>query len=158
MQAEPTLTLRMERTFDATPQETWNAWTDPRQIAAWWNPSATNGAEVHEADARVGGRLHLTMRVPETPSSTGADTPPVRGAYLLVDPPRERHMSMVEEWGDPGSLMPDARFDPVGARTRTRSGPGGTPASKEAPHDGMEAGRGACFDPLAMHPTRRNRP
>jgi uncharacterized protein YndB with AHSA1/START domain len=50
------------RTFEATPEEIWEAWTDADSAAQWWHPGGTSTPrETVEIDARVGGRYTYTM-------------------------------------------------------------------------------------------------
>ncbi|MFV2196820.1 SRPBCC family protein [Nocardiopsis sp. LOL_012] len=54
--------LILVRTFDATPEEVWKAWTDPGSAAQWWHPRGTSTPrETVEMDTRVGGRYTYTM-------------------------------------------------------------------------------------------------
>lgn len=53
---------KYERTFVLTvpPERAWRAFTEPRELEAWW------ASEVHEFDARPGGRLRVkVMDLPE---------------------------------------------------------------------------------------------
>lgn len=54
--------LRLTHVFDATPEQVFEAWTDPDQVARWWAP---DGFEIPRdsvtIEPRVGGRFHLTM-------------------------------------------------------------------------------------------------
>lgn len=54
-------TLHLARTFAATREAVFRAWTDPEALKRWWGPAgyATPSAEV---DLRVGGRYRLGMR------------------------------------------------------------------------------------------------
>lgn len=61
---QQTKNLRLERTFDATPQEMWAAWTDPKQYAMWFNPSGLT-LVVHEFDVRPGGKIRFDMPQPD---------------------------------------------------------------------------------------------
>jgi uncharacterized protein YndB with AHSA1/START domain len=70
----------LTRWFDAPRERVWRAWTDPRELAAWWGPHGFTNPEV-EADIRPGGRLRIVMRSPE-----GVDFPAV-GEFLEVEPP-----------------------------------------------------------------------
>jgi uncharacterized protein YndB with AHSA1/START domain len=81
------------RTFEATPEETWKAWTDADSAAHWWHPSATSTPrETVEIDARVGGRYIYTM----VNDATG-DKVITGGVYREVAP-FER---LVFTWGHP---------------------------------------------------------
>jgi len=74
--------LRLERTFAATPEEVFDAWTNPEVLTRWWaaQPSWTSpGCEV---DLRVGGRYALRMRDDE------GRVYAVGGEYREVNRPR----------------------------------------------------------------------
>lgn len=50
------------RTFEASPEEVWTAWTNPDSVAQWWHPRGTlTPREAVQVDARVGGRYTYTM-------------------------------------------------------------------------------------------------
>ncbi len=76
--AERSFTLT--RWFDAPRERVWQAWTDPKQLAAWWGPHGFTNPVV-EADVRPGGRLRIVMRSPE-----GVDFPAV-GEFVAIEPP-----------------------------------------------------------------------
>ena len=71
------------RTFDATPEQVWEAWTDPAQVAEWWGPE---GFETPPAsvviELHVGGRYDLLM----VDTRTGGEFP-VRQEVLEVSAP-----------------------------------------------------------------------
>jgi uncharacterized protein YndB with AHSA1/START domain len=50
----------IERTYDASPQRVFRAWSEPAAKARWFGPGDT-----HELDFRVGGHEHLTVRGPD---------------------------------------------------------------------------------------------
>ncbi len=52
-------TLTLERTFDAPRPLVWEAWTQPKHIAAWWGPGMNT--EVVEHNFYVGGKWHYLM-------------------------------------------------------------------------------------------------
>ena len=54
--------VNIDRTFDASREEVWNAWTDPAQLAEWWGPGGFHTPiDSIDLDLRAGGHLHLTM-------------------------------------------------------------------------------------------------
>lgn len=56
----PGLTLELERTYAASPERVFRAWTDPRQMAAWFAPDP--GMEVKaEVELKVPGRYRIAM-------------------------------------------------------------------------------------------------
>lgn len=81
------------RTFAATPEEVWEAWTDADSAAQWWRPRGTSTPrETVEIDARVGGRYTYTM----VNDATGIKVV-TAGTYREVVP-FER---LVFTWGNP---------------------------------------------------------
>ena len=53
-------TVRIERTYDASPAEVWRMWTTAAGIESWWGPDGF-GVEVLELDVRPGGRMTYSM-------------------------------------------------------------------------------------------------
>jgi uncharacterized protein YndB with AHSA1/START domain len=58
--------LHLERTFDATPEEVFDAWTNPEVLRCWWAANPAWRTPVAEVDLRVGGSYRLSMEDPET--------------------------------------------------------------------------------------------
>jgi len=73
-------TLHIERTFGASRERVFEAWTDPELFARWFTPPGGSSANA-EIDLRVGGTWSVTMKPPLWPSGRGF------GTYLEVDPP-----------------------------------------------------------------------
>jgi uncharacterized protein YndB with AHSA1/START domain len=74
--------LTVERVFDATPEELWDAWTDPEQYRKWYHPVPGMELVVHEFDLRAGGRIHVDMPLP------GGNAHTTRGIFHAVEPHR----------------------------------------------------------------------
>ena len=53
-------TVRIERTYDASPAEVWELWTTADGIESWWGPEGF-GVEVLELDVRPGGMMTYSM-------------------------------------------------------------------------------------------------
>lgn len=136
MTATPTQTLRLERTFDASPEDLWAAWTDPREYAKWFNPFPGRDAEILEWDLRVGGKVRFHMVTPDGQKFLN------EGTFLALDEPRE----LVT--GEDGMRVRVA-FERVGARTRVVIEQTGLPSS--VPLDDARRGWGAILDKLAAH-------
>ena len=82
------------RTFEATPEEIWEAWTDPDSAAQWWHPRGmTTPRESVDIDARIGGTYTYTM----VNDATGEKV--ITGGVYLEVAPYER---LVFTWGVPG--------------------------------------------------------
>ncbi len=53
-------TVKIERTFQATPTEVWELWTTIDGIESWWGPDGF-GVEVHEMELVPGGKMRYSM-------------------------------------------------------------------------------------------------
>ncbi len=73
--------LVFERTFDATREQVWKAFTDPEAIPRWWGKHNTTTI-VEEMDVRPGGKWRYVNRAGDRDDVT------FYGEYLEVDPPR----------------------------------------------------------------------
>ncbi|MCC2307552.1 SRPBCC family protein [Cellulomonas chengniuliangii] len=134
------------RDFDATPQDLWQAWTDPDEAAAWWHPRGVHTPrETVSIDARVGGRYAYTMVDDET-----GERYPTGGVYREVEEPQR----LAFTWGRPEADPDDAplitvTFEAAGSGTRmTFDLRGVDPALEEA---GVHEGWGSALDELAAH-------
>jgi glutathione S-transferase len=65
-QASEVAAFRLERTFAATPEEVFDAWTSPVVLGRWWAAAPTWTSPGCEVDLRVGGRYVLRMRDEQT--------------------------------------------------------------------------------------------
>jgi uncharacterized protein YndB with AHSA1/START domain len=91
--------LRVERTYDASPEEVFDAWTNPEVLRRWWAVHPEGTTPIAEVDLRVGGRYRLSMESPEGERHT------VQGEYSEVDRPHR----LVYSWQwelDAGGLGP----------------------------------------------------
>ena len=65
MHTDPeTLTLTMTSEFDATQEQVWELWANPRKLERWWGPP-TYPATVVDHDLTAGGRVRYYMTGPE---------------------------------------------------------------------------------------------
>ncbi|HWH08625.1 MAG TPA: SRPBCC family protein [Candidatus Thermoplasmatota archaeon] len=127
--------LKLERTFDATPERLWTFWTDPKKYAKWFNPAPLD-LVVHEYDVRPGGRIRFDMPQPD------GNPNPQEGVFHEVVP-RQLLVS-----GSPDrSFLVTVRFEPVDAkRTRLTVEVKGVPPDW---HALATAGWNVGFDKLA---------
>ena len=72
--------LRIVRVLPGSPEEVFDAWTDPESLAVWMAPGSVRRSVV-EADARKGGRFRVVMKGPDREHEH-------TGEYLVVDRPR----------------------------------------------------------------------
>jgi uncharacterized protein YndB with AHSA1/START domain len=93
---KPTETsLRIERTYDASAEEVFDAWTSPEVLRRWWRPNPAWVTPLAEVDLRVGGRYRISMEDPETGTRHTA-----RGEYSEVSRPRRLAYSWQWEQDD----------------------------------------------------------
>lgn len=91
--------LVLRRTYpDVTPEELFEAWTDPALVAEWYGPEGFTN-EIDYMDVRVGGEYRLVMQAPD------GSKMPLRGTFQLLDRPTK--LSFSWQWetapGDIGS-------------------------------------------------------
>lgn len=86
--------LRIARTFKATPQEVFAAWTQPELLACWFAPGALE-AEVLELDAVEGGAYRIRMHDPNRETHT------VSGRFVEVAV--AERLVMTWQWEEDGA-------------------------------------------------------
>jgi uncharacterized protein YndB with AHSA1/START domain len=75
--------IDITRVYRATPQQVWDAWTQPDQLARWWGKRGWNAVrDSIVLDVRPGGTFRVT-----TVDGTG-DEMTNEGTYTEVDEPR----------------------------------------------------------------------
>jgi uncharacterized protein YndB with AHSA1/START domain len=72
-------TLRVRKTYNATRQEIFDAWTDPESFKRWMSPEGVTVTYL-ATDVRVGGAYRIDMQ-------PGAETIVHTGVYQVVEPP-----------------------------------------------------------------------
>jgi uncharacterized protein YndB with AHSA1/START domain len=82
----PEQVVRIERTFTATPEDVFDAWTSAEVMRRWFHAGPDWETPVAEVDLRVGGEVRVVMQTPEG-TDHGA-----RGEYTLIDRPRRLMM------------------------------------------------------------------
>jgi uncharacterized protein YndB with AHSA1/START domain len=136
--------LRLERTFDATAEAVFDAWTDPEVLRRWWAAGPDWETPLAEVDLRVGGSYRLSMRDPES-----GMTPTVGGEFREVE--RPRRLVYTWTWEDmpespsEGSVV-TVDFEEAGGRTTVtlvHSGLGTDESRVQHEH-----GWNACLDNL----------
>jgi uncharacterized protein YndB with AHSA1/START domain len=79
--------VRIERTFAASAEDVFDAWTSPEVMRRWFHCAPDWGTPVAEVDLRVGGEVRVVMRQPDG-TEAGA-----RGEYAVIDRPHRLVMS-----------------------------------------------------------------
>ena len=81
------LELRLERTFDASIEDVFDAWTSEAVMRRWFHVSPDWETPEAEVDLRVGGKVRVVMRRPDGTEVEGS------GEYTLIDRPHRLQMT-----------------------------------------------------------------
>jgi uncharacterized protein YndB with AHSA1/START domain len=106
--------LRLERTFAASPEDVFDAWTNPAVLERWWGIGEEGSSPGCDVDLRVGGRYVLRMR-----DSASGEEHVVGGEYREVERPRRLVYTWSWQGGpDPGHVsVVTVEFRPEGDAT-----------------------------------------
>lgn len=87
MTAESGYVVRIERTFSASAEAVFDAWTSPEVMRRWLHCRPDWNTPEAEIDLRVGGKVRVVMRKPDRTKSEA------RGEYVLIDRPHRLVMT-----------------------------------------------------------------
>ena len=92
--------LRIERTFEASAEEVFDAWTSEEVLTRWFHAGPDWNTPTAEVDLRVGGKVRVAMREPDgTEHAMG-------GEYTVIDRPRRLAMSWrFDDWPEKQQLI-----------------------------------------------------
>ena len=82
---KPIKEVVLERTYDASPETVWQAWTNPNKIMQWWGPNDVTTPEC-EIDLRVGGKIYIVMEAGEGMGQYKGTKWPMLGKFTVVKP------------------------------------------------------------------------
>jgi uncharacterized protein YndB with AHSA1/START domain len=77
--------VTLMRTYDASAERVWKAWTDPAELKAWWGPDNVSIPEC-EVDLRVGGRFYIVMEAGEAMGPYKGTLWPMLAEFTIVEP------------------------------------------------------------------------
>jgi uncharacterized protein YndB with AHSA1/START domain len=136
----PGRVLRIERSFPASAEAVFDAWTSPEVMRRWFHVAPDWDTAEAEVDLRVGGRVRVVMRRPD---GTNAE---VWGEYTVID--RPRRLAMAWTFGDdPGNeqLIELSFTESEGATTVLMIN---SRISTDTRRDSQDRGWRGCFDQL----------
>ena len=90
--ATPAKQLVIERTFKASPERVFDAFTDPEQLTQWWWPKGFT-CPAADVDFRVGGTYKLAMQWPDAIPGSDQFAHHMGGEYFEIDRPHRLLMS-----------------------------------------------------------------
>lgn len=85
--------IAITRTFDATPEQVFAAWTDPAQYGSWFSAGQGPSEEGTSIDLRVGGAWQNTMLLDPDKGLTKR----FWGEYLEIDPPKRLVLTFTDD-------------------------------------------------------------
>ena len=134
------LVVRIERSFAASAEAVFDAWTSPEVMRRWLHPAPDWDTPEVEVDLRVGGRVRVVMRRPEGRNAEA------QGQYTVIDRPRRLAMTWTFD-DDPDNLqLIELSFTESEGSTSVVMVNSGisTDERRGAQHDGWHG----CFDEL----------
>ena len=84
-----TQAVTLSRTYTASPEQIWKAWTDPDVLSRWYGCAPDQHWTIHRWDVTTGGLLHVSMDFDGEPFV-------VRGEFLEVDAPNRLRFTFGE--------------------------------------------------------------
>jgi len=132
--------VRIERTFAASAEEVFDAWTSPEVMRRWFHPAPGWDTPEADVDLRVGGKVRVVMRRPDGTEAGG------QGEYTLIDRPHRLVMTWTF-YDDPSNeqLIALSFSESEGSTTVHMLNSG---ISTDERRDGQDEGWRGCFDEL----------
>jgi uncharacterized protein YndB with AHSA1/START domain len=133
-------TLAMKRTYEASAERVFDAWTSEEVLRRWFHAERDWETTEAEVDLRVGGRVRVVMRNPDKDEEHGGG-----GEYTVVEPPNRLAFTWIWDEDQRETLIEIEFEETDGATTVnfTHSGLLDEKAVRE--HEG---GWSRCFDNL----------
>lgn len=133
--------LRIERTFAATVEDVFDAWTSPEVMRRWFHCGPDWDTPVAEVDLRVGGTVRIVMRRPDG-RQAGA-----RGVYTVIDRPHRLAMAWTFDDDPANQQLVELAFTEADGRTTVVMVNSGI--STDERRDSQDEGWRGCLDQLA---------
>jgi uncharacterized protein YndB with AHSA1/START domain len=132
--------LRIERTFDASAEEVFDAWTSEEVLKRWFHSGPDWDTPTAELDLRVGGKVRVAMREPDgTEHAMG-------GEYTLIERPHRLSLTWTfDDWPEKQQMI-DLEFIERGGRTTVVMVNSGIATAKQRAD--QQVGWDGCFDSL----------
>jgi uncharacterized protein YndB with AHSA1/START domain len=133
--------VRIERTFAASAEDVFDAWTSPEVMRRWLHPAPNWDTPEAEVDLRVGGKVRVVMRKPD---GTEVET---RGEYTLIDRPHRLLMTWTFSDDPSNEQLIELSFSESEGSTTVLMVNSGI--STDERRDAQDEGWHGCLDELA---------
>ncbi|MGA2927031.1 MAG: SRPBCC domain-containing protein [Solirubrobacteraceae bacterium] len=140
MNEQPGRALRIERTFDASAEDVFDAWTSPVVMRRWLHCAPDWQTPRAEVDLRVGGGVLVVMRKPD-----GSEVQ-ARGRYTLVDRPHRLAMTWIFDDDPRNEQLIELCFSECGGATLVVLV--NSAISTDERRDAQDGGWRGCLDQL----------
>jgi uncharacterized protein YndB with AHSA1/START domain len=137
--APQTTSLQVRRTFAASREKVYQAWTDPKALKEWFGPPGFK-TTIAEVDLRVGGNFRLTLQKP-----TG-DVVSAFGTFREIRPSERLVCSWNWDYNDIGDSILTLEFHDAGGETELVLTHERFPTVEQ--RDRHNTGWTGCFDQL----------
>ncbi len=138
-----TNTITFRRSFSASADEVFDAWTDPARITQWWDPTGTPLADC-AVDLRPGGSFSFV--------TASGHAPPFTGTYSVVERPARL---VFDAMGAVGTVRLESEADTTHMTVTIRCA--SAEHLDEFVRRGVDAGTDRTLDNLVAHVTRNRR-
>jgi uncharacterized protein YndB with AHSA1/START domain len=132
--------VRIERTFAASAEDVFDAWTSPEVMRRWFHCAPDWDTPVAEVDLRVGGKVRVVMRRPDG-TRAGA-----RGEYTLIDRPHRLMMTWTFDDDPSNEQLIELSFSEAESSTTVLMVNSGISTARR--RDGQDWGWRGCLDQL----------
>jgi uncharacterized protein YndB with AHSA1/START domain len=132
--------LRIERTFDASAEDVFDAWTEAEVMRRWLHCRPDWDTPVAEVDLRVGGQVRIVMR------RADGSTAGMRGEYTVIDRPRRLVMTWTFDEAPSNRQLIELAFSESGGRTTVVMV--NSDISTDERRDAQQEGWQGCLDEL----------
>ena len=131
---------RIERTFAASAEDAFDAWTSPEVMRRWFHCGPDWDTPEAEVDLRVGGKVRVVMRRPD-----GTEVE-AQGEFTLIDRPHRLVMTWTFDDDPSNEQLIELSFsESEGSTTVVMVNSG---ISTDERRDAQDAGWHGCFEEL----------
>ena len=132
--------VRIERTFAASAEDVFDAWTNPEVMRRWFHCAPDWDTPDADVDLRVGGMVRVVMRKPD---STEFEA---HGEYTLIDRPHKLAMTWTFDDDPSNEQLIELSFSESEGSTTVLMVNRGISTDKR--RDAQDWGWRGCFDEL----------